>query len=176
MTKQVKYDKRVFLPKGAQRKFIESVQFKLDTGIDDIAGKIGVHRRTLFDWRREKYLISKSGLSKLSKLGGLPVPSGIKIKDPFWYTNLGANKGWFTIQKRYGRIPVDEAYRKKRWYEWWQNKGKFQDRDIFHPFPFSKPSKSEKLAEFMGIMMGDGGMNKNQLAITLHYKDDAEFC
>src|SRR3989344_3153123 len=102
MTKQVKYDKRVFLPKGAQRKFIESVQFKLDTGIDDIAGKIGVHRRTLFDWRREKYLISKSGLSKLSKLGGLPVPSGIKIKDPFWYTNLGANKGWFTIQKRCG--------------------------------------------------------------------------
>ena len=42
MTKQVKYDKRVFLPKGAQRKFIESVQFKLDTGIDDIAVKHGM--------------------------------------------------------------------------------------------------------------------------------------
>ena len=170
------YSQRVIFKPGKQREFILNIKNKLGFNVDKIAELINVSSRTLRDWKREKFSVSLPALKTLCKLSGVTIPSDIEIKKPFWYTNLGANKGWFTIQKRYGRVPIDEAHRKKKWYEWWQNKGKFQDRDIFHSFPFSKPSKSEKLAEFMGIMMGDGGMNKSQLSITLHYKDDAEFC
>ena len=120
--------------------------------------------------------MSLSALKTLCKLLGVTIPCDIEIKEPFWYSNLGAKNRWLTIQKRYGGMPINETYRKKKWYEWWQNKGKFLDRDIFHPLPFNRPPKSEMLAEFMGIMMGDGGMNKNQFSITLHHKDDAEFC
>lgn len=37
------------------------------------------------------------------------------------------------------------------------------------------PPKSELLAEFIGIMMGDGGMSKYQAVITLHRLDDVEY-
>lgn len=170
------YFQRVIFKPGKQREFILNVKNKSGFKIDKIAEFIGVHPRTLRDWKREKFSMSLPALKTLCKLASVTIPGGIEIKEPFWYTNLGAKKGWFTTQKRYGRVPVDEAYRKKKWYEWWLSKGKFQDRDIFHPLPFRKPPRSRMLAEFMGIMMGDGGMSKSQISITLHYKDDAEFC
>ena len=175
MAKSLKYNERVLFAKGVQKRFIESVQDKLDLRLDDIAKKIGVHRRTLFDWRREKFLISLSGLTKLAKISGCSIPKGAETKDPFWYTNLGAKKGWATVFKKYGRVPVDEERRKKKWYEWWKSKGKFEDRKMFHPLPFYKAKRSDDLAEFMGIMMGDGGMSQSQICITLHYLDDLEF-
>src|SRR3989338_2065425 len=148
MAKLFKYEKRVLLNKGVQKRFIESVQERLSIGLDDIAKKIGVHRRTLFDWKREKFLISLTGLNKLSKISGCPIPKGTETKDPFWYTNLGAKKGWATVLKKYGRVPVDEEYRKKKWHEWWENKGKFEDRKMFHPLPFYEARQSNNLAEF----------------------------
>ncbi len=38
-----------------------------------------------------------------------------------------------------------------------------------------KPAKSNDLAEFVGIMMGDGGMSKYQATITLHHIDDLAY-
>ena len=176
MANLIKYDKRVFLPSGNQKKFIESVQFKLGTSLDDIAGKIGVHRRTLFDWRREKFLISLSGLNKLSKISGLPVPQNVELKDPFWYVNRGSKIGWVAMLKKYGRVPVNEEYRKKKWYEWWEKEGKFKKHPIINVcMPFNKPKHSKELAEFIGIMMGDGGMSKRQICIILHHTDDLAF-
>ena len=176
MAKLNKYDQRVLLPKGVQKSFIESVQFKLNANLDDLANRIGVHRRTLFDWRREKFLISKSGIKKLSKLSGITIPSKVKIKNPFWYTNLGAKKGWVAVLKKYGRVPINEEYRKKKWYEWWEKEGKFKKHPIINICkPFNKPAPSKELAEFVGIMMGDGGMTPYQICITLHHIDDLEF-
>lgn len=38
-----------------------------------------------------------------------------------------------------------------------------------------KPKKSTELAEFVGIMMGDGGMSSYQATVTLHSIDDFEY-
>lgn len=176
MANLIKYDNRIVLPKRVQQKFIESVQVKLSSNLDIIADKIGVHRRTLFDWRREKFLISQSAINKLSKLSGLPLPPNMKIKTPFWYTSVGAKKGWTVVFKKYGRVPVDEEYRKKRWREWWEKEGKFKKHPFLNVYkPFKKPKPSEKLAEFIGILMGDGGMSQYQVCITLHHVDDFEY-
>jgi len=37
------------------------------------------------------------------------------------------------------------------------------------------PNRSAKLAEFIGIMLGDGGITRKQISITLHSKDDREY-
>lgn len=37
------------------------------------------------------------------------------------------------------------------------------------------PPRSEELAEFVGIMLGDGGMTSFQISITLGYKSDREY-
>jgi intein/homing endonuclease len=46
---------------------------------------------------------------------------------------------------------------------------------LFQNLPFRTPPLSEALAEFIGIMMGDGSLTPNQLTITLHYINDHEY-
>ena len=47
--------------------------------------------------------------------------------------------------------------------------GKTQRKQILRPI------QNEELAEFVGIMMGDGGMSKYQATITLHHLDDSQY-
>jgi len=68
-----------------------------------------------------------------------------------------------------------EALRKKKWREWWQKEGQFTCSPIFKRKPIIKPRKNKELAEFIGIMLGDGGMTSKQAYITLHKKDDKEY-
>jgi hypothetical protein len=46
---------------------------------------------------------------------------------------------------------------------------------ITHCKPIQKPKFSENLAEFVGIMLGDGGISQRQVTITLHSEDDKEY-
>lgn len=172
----MKYPQRAFLPRGGQREFIKLTQNKLGLSLNDLALKVGVHRRTLFDWKREKYSMSLGVLKTLCRLTKLPLPKDLQIKNSFWYTSLGAKHGWIIVKEKYGRVPLDEKYRKKKWYEWWEKEGKFKTHPIINVCkPFNKPEPSEELAEFIGIMMGDGGMTPSQFCITLHHIDDLEF-
>jgi intein/homing endonuclease len=41
--------------------------------------------------------------------------------------------------------------------------------------PFKKPEFSEELAEFVGIMLGDGGMSEHQMTVTLHRVTDKAY-
>jgi hypothetical protein len=41
--------------------------------------------------------------------------------------------------------------------------------------PILVPEPSSELAEFCGIMLGDGGISKYQVAVTLHSVDDKEY-
>lgn len=43
------------------------------------------------------------------------------------------------------------------------------------PKSISVPEKSPELAEFVGIMLGDGGVSTYQATVTLHSRDDLEY-
>ncbi|MDP2665234.1 MAG: LAGLIDADG family homing endonuclease, partial [bacterium] len=58
---------------------------------------------------------------------------------------------------------------------WWESIGKFEKNPIFETKTIYKPRRGIELAEFVGIMMGDGGISKYQVAITLHHIDDLEY-
>lgn len=171
------YPKRVAFPKGEQKKFIELIKDKLDLNLKELANLAGVHIRSLTDWKREKLSMSLPAFERFCVEAKLSKPVGIKIKEPFWYISKGWLKGWLAVKKKYGgRVPVDEEYRKKKWYEWWEREGRYRK----HPLigitkPIKKPELSENLAEFVGIVMGDGGITKNQITITLHAFDDEEY-
>ena len=77
--------------------------------------------------------------------------------------------------KKYGRVPVDETKRLRQWRKWWETKGKDKKLPILQECPVQRPRQSVKLAEFIGIMLGDGGMSKYQATITLHHIDDLAF-
>lgn len=62
----------------------------------------------------------------------------------------------------------DPDYRQSQWRLWWETKGKFKKQKILIPKKVNLPERSTLLAEFVGIMLGDGGIQKYQIVITLH--------
>lgn len=78
-------------------------------------------------------------------------------------------------KKQIWKIPVDEKHRKKKWFEWWEDKGKYNPNQYFIPKNIKVPQKSPELAEFAGIMIGDGGITAKQVAIFLNCFTDREY-
>ena len=168
-----KYSKRAFFPKGEQNKFLLKAIGKVNFSWLLLADKIGVHPRTLNDWKREKYSISLNGFRKICTIAKLESPKNIEIKEPFWYVKKGSRIGALVVLKKYGRIGGDPEYRKKKWREWWERDGKFGN---YGPVGKAKqiitPKFSKKLAEFVGIMLGDGGISKSQITVSTNSIDD----
>lgn len=167
------YPNRVFFSKGKQKEFLTNISNITGFEWNKIAKKIGVSKRTLFDWRREKYTISLSALKKLCKLAGLEIPKSVEIKDPFWYIPKASSLGGKITWEKYGQIGNSEK-RKKNWRKWWEKRGKFQIPQN-QSLEIYEPSKSKELAEFIGIMLGDGNMTDMQLKIYLNTIDDKSY-
>lgn len=177
-TNMGKYYKRVIFPNNKQQRFLNEAKKKMNCSWPHFAFKIGVHPRTLNDWRREAYSIPLNIFKKLSPKVDKKLIIDIKIKDPFWYASKGSKIGWKAVMKKYGHIGGDPEYRKQKHREWWEREGKYKTSIIGITKPIYIPRLSKKIAEFTGIVMGDGGLTKSQLQITLHKKDDklyAEF-
>jgi len=165
--------KRVFFPKGKQRKFINRIIAKFS--IREIAKTCEISERTIRDWRREKFSINYGVLKKMCKKTKIVFPSNVHLKNRYWYVSNGSSAGGKAVFKKYGRIGGNQEYRKKKWYEWWEKEGKYKSNIIVLCKPIRKPGLSQTLAEFAGIVLGDGGVTKNQVTITLHSKDDKEY-
>lgn len=166
--------KRVLFSKGKQKKFLDTVIGKIS--IKEVARICDISQRTIRDWRREKFLMDFSALRKICKKANISLPHSIKLKDKYWYAINGASAGGLAVFQKYGKIGGDSEYRKKKWYEWWEKKGKYKSGTFPNlPKPIKKPAFSKELAEFVGIMLGDGGISQYQTCITLHDKDDKKY-
>ena len=111
----------------------------------------------------------------LSTKSETKLPENIEIMDQFWYTENGGSAGGVAVYKKYGRVGGDPIIRKRRWQEWWENIGKFKKQSILEARPIKKPGASKYLAEYAGILMGDGGLTQYQSLITLNCVDDLEY-
>jgi hypothetical protein len=167
--------KRVIFPRGRQRAFICGIQESLDLPLFEMSRILKISNKTLADWRHEKFSMSLEAFKVLLKRSKMEAPKDIKIRDAYWYARKGARAGGIAVYKKYGRV-CEPAYRKMKWREWWERKGKHQTKYIiWKPKPIKKPKFSKELAEFTGIMLGDGGVSQYQIYITLHLKDDKEY-
>ncbi|MDP3697358.1 MAG: LAGLIDADG family homing endonuclease [Candidatus Taylorbacteria bacterium] len=175
LSNEINQNKRVVFPQGKQKEFLEKARLFLGLKNKKFAELMGISVRTLNDWKREKFYLSLSRLKFLCDKLGVFTPKYLEIKDAFWYTSLGAHKGGVASFKKYGCIGGDPEYRKEKWYEWWQNKGRFRKDTITSPIKVIKPPKSNELAEFVGILLGDGAITKKQITVTLHKIDDGDF-
>ncbi len=166
MAEQVnsKYPERARFLNGEQKKFLELVRSKLNTDSNGLAKIVGVSSRTIRDWKREKLTISLPALEKFCLMAKVGRPDNIEIIKPFQLAALKARNGWEAVIKKYGHMPRNEEHRKRKWFEWWENEGKLS-RPLLE---INKPKHSEKLAEFAGLMLGDGGITQHQVSITLN--------
>lgn len=166
-------EKRVLFPQGGQRAFIDKVEEKIS--IRRMAGLCSCSERTIRDWRREKFPLRRSCLLILCKHSGLPVPKKLEYRGVYDHVRRAGKMGGQAVMRKYGRVPSDEQYRKQRWADWWQKEGVFREYPILRAKPIRRPKASPLLAEFIGIVMGDGGITQRQVTITLHHTDDRAY-
>lgn len=166
--------KRILFRKGEQKTFLNFLLQRLS--IHDAAGICKVSERTIRDWRRGRFLITDNALRILCKRANLSIPRNIRFVDRYWYVKKGAVLGWETVIRKYGKMPKNEEYRKKQWFEWWEREGKHKFHPIINrPKPIAYPKYSEELAEFVGIVLGDGGIADYQITVTLNSADEQEY-
>jgi len=172
------YSKRVIFPLGAQQRFLLKALENLSLSWTLFAEKMGVHKRTLNDWKREEYSIPLDVVKKISKIAKVKTPKKIQVKEPFWYVykgaKIGGKLGALACFKKYGSYGGDPEYRKKKWYEWWEREGKYKSK-IAICKPIQEPEYSQDLAEFIGIVLGDGGITKRQISISLNSKSEEDY-
>ena len=168
-------DRIVFSKKGEQRSFIIQVRATLNLSSKALADFLKIHQRTVTDWAREKYKMSHPAAVSLSKKSGLPLPDDSYIFS--WHNHLQSIAGIAgkLVYKKYGRVGGNPMIRKTKWLEWWNKKGKFLRWTILKRGDIRLPERNYDLAEFAGIMMGDGGISTKQVFITLHSEDDHEY-
>lgn len=130
-----------------------------------------VSTRTITDWKRAKFSIPQKKFDILIKLSELN--SNIlnpKMLDDFWYIKKAATKGAYARMRKYGDLGTPEGRRK----------GGLNSirthRQLGTNFktlkPLKKPTKSKRLAEFMGIMFGDGHLSNYQIEVTTNSSTD----
>lgn len=167
-------DDRVVFFRGQQRLFLTKVYQLSGISWEEIASKGGVTRRTLSDWKREKYSMPLKSLHKFLALSGLPFPKNAEVRKSFWWAKRAGSIGGTIQYQKHGTIG-DPIKRRNKWLEWWQTNGRFRHDGYFIVKKISYPQMSENLAEFAGIMMGDGAITKRQIAITVHSVDDRDY-
>jgi len=164
---------RVSFSTGKQNKFINKILSKIS--VEKAAEICKLSERTIRDWRREKFLMDHEALKILARKVNLRVPSNTKLRDKYWYIFKGSSAGGKAVFKKYGRVGGDPEYRKKKWYEWWGREGKYRIDSITSCKPIKEPKFSKELAEFVGIVLGDGNISQRQVTISLHSKDDKAY-
>lgn len=168
--------KRTIFRKGAQTRFILQCKERLRLPYENLAQSLKISPRTLSDWRREKFSMPFEAVQRLTKKAGIATPKNIRLVEPFWYIATASRAGGLATYKKYGYVGGDPEKRKGQWYQWWETKGKFRKHPILYKrLPIRKPKPSQALAEFIGIELGDGGMSKRQLTITLHHINDKAY-
>lgn len=175
MSERFKSNKVVFR-KGTQKKFLQEALRHVS--VDNLARLCSLSTRTIRDWKREKFRMDSDALEKICHTVGIQRPENVRFVSRFEHTARAGKKGAVIIMKKYGRIPVNEMIRKKKWKEWWGENGRKKETlgAFMTPKSIKTPKPSVELAEFFGAMMGDGGISQYQAKITLHHIDDLAYC
>lgn len=163
-------------PPGQQQQFLDRVKQKSGFSVVHLAEQLRVHPRTVRDWQRGKYLMSDDTAARLSELSGVALPENVRAIPHYWYVTHAGQLGGKRRYELHGPLGTPESRR--------QGGLKSAAAAALHPdlrrgagFQTRKairiPERSEPLAEFLGIMLGDGGVRSRwQAAISFNGRED----
>lgn len=164
---------RLSFESGALKNFITAVQIKLGLDSDNLAKLVGLSGRTIRDWRKEKFKPTKEHILKMSKLAKIILPKH-KILPPYWNIREAAKLGGKRRYELHGLLG-DRTTRSKGGISSWLKRKDNPELWNKYTTPIIEPKESVDLAEFMGIMLGDGGLTHFQCSIYLHSEIDKKF-
>ncbi|MCL5407158.1 MAG: hypothetical protein M1429_01535 [Patescibacteria group bacterium] len=139
-----------------------------------VAACQGISVRTLTDWRKGKYSLSLNAYLQFIKLSGLRKEDfHPQFLADYWNIKDAARKGAHERMKRYGNVGTVEGRRlgglrsvlvhKK-------NPSAFKIAKVI-----KRPKKSSKLAEIMGIIIGDGHLSEWQIVVSTNAMTDRNY-
>lgn len=166
---------RAIFPAQRQAQFLQSCLSA--SGLDwvSLATELGVHPRTLSDWRRGKSRIPRAALVSIARKARLTVPASVSFVDEYAHVTEAGRRGAAAVIRKYGHFPVDHAKRLDGWRAWWIKEGQFKEWRYRNPKHVTLPGRSKQLAELIGILLGDGGLSRYQLQVTLNRSTDAPY-
>jgi len=167
---------RVVVKKGGQRGFMEKVKYESCLTWDKLAKVVNLSSRTLRDWRREVLKMNYEKAKILSEFTKVSLPNIEKILPEYWSVPKAAKAGGLARLKIYGPPGTPEG----------RSKGGKRSQELRRLYPeryprvvkrkeIKIPAYSIRLAEFTGIILGDGGITNHQVKVSLNYKRDAEY-
>jgi len=162
---------RIIFSQGKQKEFLTAIKNKSGLGLQKLSQGTGKTPRTLNAWLNEKTSADYDVILKLSKIYNIIIPKPFEVKDDFWNAKRAAKIGGMATLKKHGNIGTPDGRRLG-------GKNALIVHAMDHTgFKVRKqvyfPERTEELAEFIGILMGDGGIAKYQVVIYLGSKTDA---
>ena len=166
---------RIVLDSGRQKAFLDKANKECDLDWSDIAHICGICERTLRDWRREKFYMKYEAAQALSKETSIPLRYPKEILPDHWNVQRIASIGAKRKYAIYGNPGTAEG-RKKGGIN---SQRKFRENPDYAKRlgvkirkPIRKPKNSSALAEFIGILLGDGGITDHQVTIAFNRETD----
>lgn len=164
---------RLQFRKGDLHSYIQTVENTLKIPLKEICNQLHISERTFRDWKREKFNPNNEAITQLSRMSSIPIPAHQRL-DRYWYTKNAGLLGGKARYARHGALGTTKTCAKGGWMSWIKRKN---DPDIWKKYlnTFSKPKESEELAEFVGILLGDGGITRTQITIYLSSITDQKY-
>lgn len=172
MSESLKKFTAKFSKDGGQSEFLDLVRKQMH--VSEISRLCAFSERTIRDWQREKFMMDYDALVLLCGHLSIPVPDVVKF-DKYGHTSAAGRKGGMAVIKKYGRVPVSERDRQRAWSKRWKTTGAKSNQKILQPKEIHIPKLNADLAEFVGIILGDGSITKYHVAVTLNAVDDLEY-
>ena len=169
---------RLVLNKVDQRVFLLGVCRELEMSTEQVGKLVGICGRNYRDWINGKLLPRKDAIEKLSEMSGVPMPKIIEEREEWWSGRINGKVGGKVRFKKYGLTLTREDVTKgghisqvRRS----ENPEYYRALGCNVPTEFVIPPYSCDLAEFVGIVLGDGGLTDGQCEISLHMIDDRDY-
>ncbi len=168
-------ENRYKIPPEVQKNYLKRVEEISGLSGDKLANLFGVVGRSYRDWRRGKYSLTEKAVNVIEEKYSIRFSYSKAIALKSWKESklAAAKKGGMTTLVRYGSPGTSEGRSKG---------GKhamaiLRARGIVPPAkPFYFPKRiSSELAEFIGILLGDGHIGKEQWSITVNSIVDKKY-
>lgn len=142
--------------------------------IKEISQDNNVAYRTVRDWIKAKYSLPLTAFNYFVKVSRIKMRALAPKKIPdFWHNREAGRKGGFARMRLLGNFGTPDGRRKGGFRSIVSHK-KTKNSTFQLLKPIQKPKHSLLLAEFMGIIVGDGHLSKYQTSITTNSKTDKE--
>lgn len=168
-------ENRYKIPFQLQKKYFKNLEKISNLNAEQLAEIFGVTGRTYRDWRRGKFTIPQKIVNKSELLFNITFPYKKELAENSWKKakRMASQKGGLVRFSKYGQLATPEGRAKggHKTLEILRARGVIP---IVKPF-FAPKEYSKDLAEFMGILLGDGHLSSQQWSITINSIADKDY-